>query len=229
MSTLAPTLTAQKTATVLVVDDSDLLRNILREELEAEGYRVHLAADPETALATARDLRPDVILLDGVEVCRRKKADAATGHIPVLLVSSRNELKDKLAGFEAGADDYLSKPFFTKELVARLRTRLRDKQQLERSRQSGQFYLEMLFGIASAITSPFKVEDEVEVILRQALHAVGASRGTILLLEGEPGTLEVRGAHGYHGRGPRIGERVQLADKLSLGEHEAGSPPRCTC
>ena len=231
MSTLAPSITAQKTATVLVVDDSDLLRNILREELEAEGYRVHQAADQAAALATARDVRPDVILLearlgqaDGIEVCRLLKGDPATSQIPVLLVSSRNELKDKLAGFEAGADDYLSKPFFTKELVARLRTRLRDKQQLERSRQMGQSYLEMLFGIASAITSPFKVDDEVEIILRQALHAVGASRGTILLLEGEPGTLEVRGAHGYHGRGPRIGERVLLADKVSLGEDAAGLP-----
>ena len=67
--------------------------------------------------------------------------------------------------------------------MARLRTRLRDKQQLERSRQIGQFYLEMLFGIGSAITSPFKVDDEIEIILRQALLAVGASRGTILLLE----------------------------------------------
>ena len=224
MSTLAPTMSAQKTATVLVVDDSDLLRNILREELEAEGYRVHLATAQGAAPAAARDLRPDVILLDSVEVCRLLKGDPATSHIPVLLVSSRNELKDKLAGFEAGADDYLSKPFFTKELVARLHTRLRDKHQLERSRQSGQFYLEMLFGIASAITSPFKVEDEVEVILRQALHAVGASRGTILLLDEEPGTLEVRGALGYHGRGPRIGERVPLADKLALGAHGAGSP-----
>ena len=230
MSTLAPTV-AQKAATVLVVDDSDLLRNILREELEAEGYRVHQASDPVAALTTARDVRPDVILLearlgqaDGIEVCRALKADPATGHIPVLLVTSRNELKDKLAGFEAGADDYLSKPFFTKELVARLRTRLRDKVQLERSRQMGQSYLEMLFGIASAITSPFNMEDEVEVILRQALLAVGASRGMILLLDGEPGTLEVRGAHGYHGRGPRIGERVLLADKLSLGPDEAGSP-----
>ena len=75
--------------TVLVVDDSNLLRGILREELEAEGFEVHLAEDGPQALEMARDVRPDVILLDiglpgidGYEVCRRIKADAATTEVP---------------------------------------------------------------------------------------------------------------------------------------------------
>jgi DNA-binding response OmpR family regulator len=113
---------------VLVVDDSNLLRGILREELEAEGFEVHLAEDGPQALEMAHVLRPDVVVLDiglpgmdGYEVCRRIKADAATNEIPVLMITALNELKDKLAGFEAGADVYLTKPFFTKELLARLR------------------------------------------------------------------------------------------------------------
>lgn len=208
---------------VLVVDDSNLLRGILREELEAEGFEVHLAETGERGLEMARDLRPDLILLDvvlpdldGCDLCRRLKGEEATGDIPVLMLSSRNELKDKMAGFDAGADDYLTKPFFTKELLARLRTNLKTRDALASSRRLGQLYLEMLFGIGSAITSPFKVEDEVEIILRQALVAVKALRGSILLLDQEGGHLEVRGVHGYDGSGPALGERFRISDKLPM-------------
>ena len=210
-------------SSILVADDSDLLRNILREELEAEGFDVLLADDGASALELARNVRPDLVLLDlvdkdldGNEVCRRVKADPITEHIPVVLLSSRNELKDKLAGFEAGADDYLTKPFFTKELVARVRTKLRVQESVEGHRRMGQFYLEMLFGIGSAITLPFQVDDEVEIILRQALMASGTRRGTILLHDSEKGTLEVRGSHGYNGSGPHVGDRFRISDKLPM-------------
>ncbi len=218
---------------ILVVDDSSLLRNILREELEAEGFDVHLAEDGDRGIALARDIRPDLVLLDvvlptvdGFEVCRRLKGDRATGHIPVLILSSRNELKDKLAGFDAGADDYLTKPFFTKELVARLRTNLRIKSALDGQRRVGDFYLEMLFGIGSAITSPFKVDDEVEIILRQALVAAGAGRGSILLHDPDDGSLEIRGIWGYdNGSAPKVGDRFRISEKLPLvGADEAEEP-----
>ncbi len=209
---------------ILVVDDSTLTRGILREELEAEGYEVHLAEEGDGALQMAADLRPDLVLLDvtlpgldGFEVCRRIKRDDATSHIPVVILSSRNELKDKLAGFEAGADDYLTKPFFTKELLARVKTTLRARETLESSRRLGQLYLEMLFSIGSAITSPFKVDDEVEIILRQALVAVQARRGSILLVDPEQGSLEVKGVQGYgQESGPRLKERFRISDKLPL-------------
>ena len=230
METTSP---ATERPSILVVDDSNLLRGILREELEAEGWEVHVAEEGRPALEMARDLRPDVILLDvvlpdidGYEVCRTIKGDDATGHIPVVMLSSRNELKDKLAGFEAGADDYLAKPFFTKELLARLRTNLRVRDALESSRRLGQFYLEMLFGIGSAITSPFKVEDEVDIILRQALVAVHARRGSILLLDPEQGELTVKGVHGYDGRGgPAHGQRFRISDKLPLLAPDAPDAP----
>jgi len=209
---------------VLVVDDSNLLRGILREELEAEGFEVHMAEDGPEALEKARDLRPDVILLDvglpgmdGYEVCRRVKADDATADTPILMITALNELKDKLAGFEAGADDYLTKPFFTKELLARLRKHLRQRESIHASRRLGQSYLEMLFGIGSAITSPFKVDDEVEIILRQGLHAVRAVKGAILLVDHEQGSLEVRGTMGYDGpRDPKVGDRHRISDKLPV-------------
>ncbi len=218
---------------VLVVDDSNLLRGILREELEAEGFEVHLAEDGAQALEMARDVRPDVILLDiglpginGYEVCRRVKADAATAEIPILMITALNELKDKLAGFEAGADDYLTKPFFTKELLARLRRNLRNRESIQASRKLGQSYLEMLFGIGSTITSPFKVDDDVEIILRQGLVAVQASKGAILLLDKEQGMLEVRGTLGFEGeKGAKVGDRHRISDKLPLVDAEAASGP----
>jgi putative nucleotidyltransferase with HDIG domain len=209
---------------ILVVDDSNLLRGILKEELEAEGFAVYMAEDGPQALERARDVRPDVILLDiglpgmdGYEVCRRVKADAATADIPVLMITALNELKDKLAGFEAGADDYLTKPFFTKELLARLRKNLRVRDTIHASRRLGQSYLEMLFGIGSAIVSPFKVDDEIEIILRQGLVAVQAAKGAILMLDPEQGTLEVKGTMGCDAPGdPRVGQRHRISDKLPV-------------
>ncbi len=207
---------------MLVADASPVLRNVLREELEAEGFSVLLAEDGEAALERARDERPDLVLLEtdlpsleGYEVCRRLRAEPALAQIPIVFLSSRNELKDKLAGFEAGADDYLAKPFFTKELVARIRAHLRTREALEASRRLGEFYIELMFGIGSAIISPFKVDDELDVILRQALIAGRCRRGAILLLDPAQGILEVRGALGYNGtRGPRVGERYRISDKL---------------
>jgi len=209
---------------ILVVDDSNVLRSILKEELEAEGFRVHLAEDGTRGLELARDERPDVILLDlmlpeldGFEVCRKIKQEEALSHIPVLILSARNELKDKLAGYDAGADDYMTKPFFTKELVARVRTHLRVKESLDSSRRLGDFYLEMLFGIGSAIISPFKMDDELEVILRQALVAAKTRRGAILLLDRLAGTLEVRRTLGYEGKGgPKLGQQFRISDKLPV-------------
>ena len=220
----AVTTPAAAKPSVLVVDDSNLLRGILREELEAEGFEVHMAEDGPEALEKAKDLRPDIILLDiglpgmdGYEVCRRVKADDATADTPILMITALNELKDKLAGFEAGADDYLTKPFFTKELLARLRKNLRTRESIHASRRLGQSYLEMLFGIGSAITSPFKVDDEVEIILRQGLVALNAGKGAILLLDHEQGTLEVRGTMGYDRAGdPKVGDRHRISDKLPI-------------
>jgi response regulator RpfG family c-di-GMP phosphodiesterase len=218
---------------VLVVDDSNLLRGILKEELEAEGFEVHLAENGAQALEMAHVLRPDCIVLDvglpgmnGYDVCRQIKTDAATAEIPVMMITALNELKDKLAGFEAGADDYLTKPFFTKELLARLRKNLRARESIHASRKLGQSYLEMLFGIGSTITSPFKVDDDVEIILRQGLDAVRASKGAIFLLDEDRSTLEVRATMGCDEESdPRVGDRCLIAEKLPVVDTDLGSGP----
>ena len=102
---------------VLVVDDEEPNRVLLRDWLEAQGHAVTEAADGEQALEAVGSTAPDVILLDvmlprmdGFEVCRRLKADARTAPIPILLITALTDRQDRLAGIQAGANDFLTKP-----------------------------------------------------------------------------------------------------------------------
>ena len=116
---------------ILVVDDEPAVRDSLRRALELEGYDVELAADGETALARLEAAsHPDAVVLDilmpgidGLEVCRRMRA--AGDEVPVLMLTARAEVDSRVAGLDAGADDYLPKPFALAELLARLRALLR--------------------------------------------------------------------------------------------------------
>ncbi len=117
--------------TVLVVDDERAVRDSLRRALELEGYAVEVAVDGEQALARlGREPQPDAVLLDvlmpgvdGLEVCRRLRAGG--NPVPVLMLTARAEVDSRVAGLDAGADDYLAKPFALAELLARLRALLR--------------------------------------------------------------------------------------------------------
>jgi two-component system response regulator MprA len=116
---------------ILVVDDEPAVRESLRRALELEGYEIELARDGEEALARLNDaMTPDAVVLDilmpgidGLEVCRRVRA--AGNHVPVLMLTARAEVDSRVAGLDAGADDYLPKPFALAELLARLRALLR--------------------------------------------------------------------------------------------------------
>ena len=118
---------------ILVVDDNADNRDILEARLGAQGYDA-TAADGEEALAAARELLPDLILLDvmmpkldGIEVCRRLKADPSLPFMPIILVTAKADPQDVVAGLEAGADEYLTKPVDHAALVARVRSMLRIK------------------------------------------------------------------------------------------------------
>jgi two-component system alkaline phosphatase synthesis response regulator PhoP len=113
---------------VLVVEDEADVAEMIRYNLDKEGYDVRLAGTGTDALRQVKDTRPDVILLDimvpqlnGWETCRRLKQDRETQAIPVIMVTGRVEEGDKVLGFEMGADDYVTKPFSPRELVARVR------------------------------------------------------------------------------------------------------------
>ena len=117
---------------ILVVDDERAVRESLQRALELEGYHVELAANGESALAVIaeRAQSPDALILDvlmpgidGLEVCRRLRG--AGNSVPVLMLTARSEVDSRVAGLDAGADDYLPKPFALAELLARLRALLR--------------------------------------------------------------------------------------------------------
>lgn len=117
---------------ILVVDDEHDILELIRFNLEREGLEVFTVDSGEAALAQANRIKPDVVVLDlmlpgldGVEVCRRLKENEVTRGIPVLMLTAKAEDADIVAGLETGADDYVTKPFSPKVLVARIRTILR--------------------------------------------------------------------------------------------------------
>ena len=114
---------------VLVVEDDGDIADVLRRSLAMDGYEVKLAPDGETALDSAGDFAPDAVVLDlglpgidGVEVCRALRSE---GDVPILMLTARDGLDDRVEGLDSGADDYLVKPFERAELLARLRALLR--------------------------------------------------------------------------------------------------------
>jgi two-component system, OmpR family, phosphate regulon response regulator PhoB len=117
---------------ILVVEDESALVTLLRYNLEREGFRVAEARDGEEALLTAREQKPDLVLLDwmlpllsGLEVCRQMRRMPETRSVPIIMLTARGEEGDKLRGLDSGADDYVTKPFSPSELVARIRAALR--------------------------------------------------------------------------------------------------------
>ncbi|NOZ29917.1 MAG: response regulator transcription factor [Chloroflexi bacterium] len=114
---------------VLIIEDEANIADFLRRGLLYEGYSVEVAPDGETGLAAARDRPPDIVILDlmlpgidGMEVCRRLRA---ASDVPILMLTAKDAVPDRVAGLDAGADDYLVKPFDFEELLARLRAILR--------------------------------------------------------------------------------------------------------
>lgn len=115
--------------TVLVVEDEPAIVDVVRQYLEKDGYRVALATDGQRAVDEFARLRPDLVLLDlmlpgldGFDVCRRIRQQSGT---PIIMLTARDEEADKLVGLELGADDYITKPFSPREVVARVRAVLR--------------------------------------------------------------------------------------------------------
>ncbi len=120
-------------ATILVVDDERPIVDLVASYLAAEGYTVHRAYDGPSALTLARNVRPDLVVLDvmlpgidGIEVCRRLHQETS---VYVVMLTARSEEVDKLIGLSIGADDYLTKPFSPRELVARVKAVLRRSRQ----------------------------------------------------------------------------------------------------
>ncbi|MBZ8182363.1 response regulator transcription factor [Oscillatoria salina] len=117
-------------AHILVVEDEVKLAQFIELELKYEGYQVSVAHDGLTGIETARQSTPDLIILDwmlpgvsGLEICRRLRTTGVK--IPIILLTAKDEISDRVAGLDAGADDYVVKPFSVEELLARVRAHLR--------------------------------------------------------------------------------------------------------
>src|SRR5688572_5110371 len=117
---------------VLVVEDDANLVELVRYNLEAAGFDIVTTPDGEEALVLAGEEKPDLVVLDwmienlsGIEVCRRLRRAPATANLPIVMLTARAEEADRVRGLETGADDYLTKPFSPRELVARVRAVLR--------------------------------------------------------------------------------------------------------
>jgi two-component system phosphate regulon response regulator PhoB len=119
---------------ILVVDDEEDLLELVRYNLSKEGYQVRCAATGEAAIQDAREILPDLVLLDlmlpqvdGLAVCKVLKSSPQTQHIPIVMLTAKTEEADVVSGLELGADDYITKPFSPRVLLARIRAVLRRK------------------------------------------------------------------------------------------------------
>ena len=130
-----------KTRSIVIVEDDEDIADSIRYNLERESFRVRVAATGEDALTLILERPPNLVLLDlnlphmsGFEMCRRLRAEATTARMPILILTARTDESDKVLGLNIGADDYITKPFSMRELVARVNAVLRRADGLEPER-----------------------------------------------------------------------------------------------
>lgn len=185
-------------ANILVVEDEPAIQELIAANLGRAGHHVVRALDAETAQRIVRDALPDLVLLDwmlpgmsGIELARRLRADERTRAIPIIMLTARGEEQDRVAGLEMGADDYVTKPFSPRELMARIKAVLRRR-------------------------APQTTEDPVEMgglCLDPTTHRV-SSAGRELAL----GPTEFRLLHFLMTHPERVHSRAQLLDQV-WGDH----------
>ncbi|MGL5634057.1 MAG: response regulator transcription factor [Sarcina sp.] len=117
---------------ILIVDDEAHIRELIKFNLETNGFKTIQAADGKEALEVARERQVDLIILDlmlpvidGFEVCKEVRKDSVIGNTPIIMLTAKGEEIDKIVGLEIGADDYITKPFSVRELIARVKAQLR--------------------------------------------------------------------------------------------------------
>lgn len=185
-------------ATILLVEDEPAIQELIAANLMRAGHHVVRASDAETAQRIVRDALPDLVLLDwmlpgmsGVEFARRLRAEERTRGIPLIMLTARGEEQDKVSGLEAGADDYITKPFSPRELVARIKAVLRRR-------------------------APETTEDPVELgglRLDPSTHRLAAAGVPVTL-----GPTEFRLLHFLMTHPERVHSRAQLLDQV-WGDH----------
>lgn len=183
---------------ILVVEDEPITQRLIAANLERAGHRVMRAGSVPEAMASIREVVPDLVLLDwilpngtGVSLARQLRSDQRTRDIPIIMLTGRMEETDKVTGLEAGADDYITKPFSTRELLARIKAVIRRR-------------------------APLLSDDIVEVVglrLDPAAHRIVAGSSRIDL-----GATEFRLLHFFMTHPDRVYSRAQLLDEV-WGDH----------
>jgi len=183
---------------ILVVEDEPITQRLIAANLERAGHRVMRAANVPEAMASIREVVPDLVLLDwilpnatGVSFARQLRTDQRTRDIPIIMLTARSQESDKVTGLEAGADDYITKPFSTRELLARIKAVIRRR-------------------------APLLSEEIVEIgalRLDPAAHRITAAGDKI-----ELGATEFRLLHFFMTHPDRVYSRSQLLDEV-WGDH----------
>ncbi|HSJ37316.1 MAG TPA: response regulator YycF [Planococcus sp. (in: firmicutes)] len=177
--------------TILVVDDEKPIADILQFNLKKEGFNVVCAYDGDEAIKLAEEIKPDLMLLDimlpnrdGMEVCRevRKKFD-----FPIIMLTAKDSEIDKVLGLELGADDYVTKPFSTRELVARVKANLR-RQNIAPTEETGPNSNDIQVGVLTIQPDAYLVlkrEETIELTHREfeLLHYLGKHIGQVMTRE----------------------------------------------
>jgi two-component system phosphate regulon response regulator PhoB len=185
-------------STVLIVEDEPAIQELISVNLSFAGHKALRAFDTEQAATLIRAELPDVVIVDwmlpgqsGIAFARQLRADERTRHVPIIMLTARNEEEDKITGLEAGADDYMTKPFSPKELLARIKAVLRRR-------------------------APQLTDDAVEVAglrLDPATHRIHAHGHAL-----DMGPTEFRLLHFFMTHAERVHSRTQLLDHV-WGDH----------
>ncbi len=174
---------------ILIVDDHEDNVELLRLMLAPQGYRINTAHDGVAALEAVRSDPPDLLLLDvmmpglsGFQVVQHLRSDSTAGYIPVMLITAKQELSDKVRGLEYGADDFLAKPVHSSELIAKVRALLRLKQvqdALVRERNKN----ELLYQVGQQLAGTLDVDQLIRQTLTLMVGLVGAAYGSVIALD----------------------------------------------
>jgi diguanylate cyclase (GGDEF)-like protein len=194
--------TASRRSTILVVEDEAGIARMIQVLLEARGFGALVTHSGDEALQCVAEHRVDLVLLDvmmpgmdGYEVCRRLKSDARTRHIPVVMLTAKDAVRDMVLGLEIGADEYITKPFNTDELIARVKVLLRIQgMSLELLRRNQE--LQALNAVALSVSRSLSLEKILEGALAGTLHSLGLESGLVHLVDSRSGDLELQAEQG---------------------------------
>jgi len=168
---------------ILIVEDEKDIIKMLEYNLKKEGFRILSVQDGEDALDSANKERPDLIILDlmlpgmdGLEVCRNLKGDTKTASIPLIMLTAKSQESDKVVGLELGADDYMTKPFSPRELIARIKAvlrRVKEKDKLPEVLKVGDLFIDLSKIAVSVKDKPVELTAKEFELLKTLIKAKG--------------------------------------------------------